>query len=208
MLLAVLSGGCAERELVSRPEVPPGTGTWVAVWLAGGLAAVVTGVLLTLPVWERPGAPRVATAVLALQTGGVVITGTVLAAVAFRGRQLIDQPPGTAPVSSLLRLSRIDGDAGFLAAMVVVTVVTTGLLATLLALATRFAAGTDVLERSIASALLAVEASGSGYAVVRLALGAHGWPFLGGALALPVVVVALASCLPHGAAVWRRAPAT
>ncbi len=197
--IALLTGGCAERQLVSRPVSPPGTGTWVAVWLAGGLAAAVIGVLLTLPAWERRGGARVAVTVFAAQTGAVVVTGTVLAAVAVRSWQLIDQPVDAAPVSALLRLSRIDGDAAFLLLMVMVTIVLTGLLATLLALAARFAAGSDLLERSIASAVLAAEAAGSAYALVRLALGAHGWPFLGGALALPAIVAALTACFPRRA---------
>jgi hypothetical protein len=167
------------------------------VWIAGGLAAIVVGLLLTLPAWRRRGGARLAVALLTAQTGAVVVTGVVLVGVAVRSWQLIDRPVDAAPAAGLLRLSRVDGDTAFFALMVLLTVVLAGLVATLTALAARFAAGTDPLERSIASAVLVVEVGGCAYAIVSLLLGAHGWPYVAGALATPLVVVALVACWPR-----------
>lgn len=193
----LLGSGCAERRLVAQPSSPPGASTWTAVWVAGGLAAVVVGLLLTLPAWRQRGGARLAVAVLTAQTGTVVVTAALLAGAAIRSWQLIDRPADAAPATTLLRLSRIDGDTAFFALMVLLTVVVAGLVATLTALAARFAAGTDPMERAIASAVLAVEIGGCGYAVVRLLLGAHGWPYLAGALASPLIGLALVACWPR-----------
>jgi hypothetical protein len=193
----LLASGCAERQLVTQPSNPPGTGSWAAVAIAGGLAAVVVGLLLTLPAWRQRGGARLAVVVLTAQTGAVVVLATVLTGVAVRSWQLIDRPADAAPATALVRLSRVDGDTAFFALMVLLTVVLAGLLATLTALAARFAAGTDPLQRSIASALLAVEIGGCGYAIVCLLLGAHGWPYVAGALATPFVALALVACWPR-----------
>lgn len=201
--IALLTGGCAERRLLTRPESAPDTATWTAVWMAGALAAVVWGVLITLPAWRARGGARLAAAVLTVQAGAAAVTGVVLAAVGVRSWQLIGQPVDAEPAIALLRLSSIDGDTAFLAAMVVVVVVLSTLLATLTAVAARLASGTDPLERSLVSALLAVELGASGYAIVRLVLGAHGLPYLATALAFPVLVVAFATCWPRTAATAR-----
>lgn len=195
--LAWLTGGCAERRLITRPASAPGTATWFAVWVAGVLAALVLGVLITLPAWRGRGGARLAVAVLTVQTGAVAVTGVVLAAVGVRSWQLLGQPVDAEPAIALVRLSRIDGDTAFLAAMVVVVVVLSALLGTLTAVAAQLAAGTDPLERSLASALLAIELGASGYAIVRLALGAHGLPYVATALAFPVLAVALGTCWPR-----------
>lgn len=199
--IVVLSGGCAERRIIARPQTPPSAPTWTAIWLAGVLAALVIGVLLTLPAWRRGGGARLAVAVLTLQTGGAAVTGTVLAAAAVRSWQLIGRSPDAQPAVALIRLSGIDGDTAFFAIMTVTVAVLTVLLVTLASMAAQLAAGSDPLERSIVSALLAIELGGSGYAIVRLVLGAHGLPYLTSALAFPVLVVAFATCWP------RQAPA-
>lgn len=195
--VALWAGGCAERGLVTRPDRAPGAVTWTAVWVAGVAAALVVGVLLTLPVWRERRGARLAAVVLTAQTGAVVVVGTVLAAVGVRSWQLMDRPLDAEPASALLRLSRVDGDTGFLALMVLVTVTTSGLFATVTALAARFAAGDNRLKRSVATAVLGLELAGSGYAVVRLALGDRGWPYLGAALVFPVLAAALVACWPR-----------
>lgn len=197
MAIAWLTSGCAERRLIARPESAPEAVTWTAVWVAGTLAALVLGVLVTLPAWRTRAGARWAVAVLTVQTGAVAVTGVVLAGVGVRSWQLIGQPLDAEPAIALLRLSRIDGDTAFLAAMVVVVVVISALLATLTAVAAQLAAGSDPLERSLTSALLAIELGVSGYAIVRLVLGAHGLPYLAAALAFPLLAVAFATCWPR-----------
>lgn len=206
LLSLVALSGCAERRLVTKPATPPTTGTWIAVWIAGAVIAVVAGGLLTLPVWRERGGSRVATAVLALQAGALAVAGAVLTGVAVRGWQLIERPESAAPAGALLRLSRLDGDTAYLALMVLFVVVVTALLVTLSALAARFAASTDVLERSIACAVLAVEVAGAAYATARLLRGAHGWPYLGSALALPVFFVAFLTAWPRGTKAAKATP--
>jgi hypothetical protein len=196
-----LSGGCAERGIISRPDTPPSALAWAAVWLAGVLAALIIGVLLTLPAWRARGGARLAVTFLTLQTGAVAVTGTVLAAVSVRSWQLIGRSPDAHPAVALVRLSGVDGDTAFFAIMTVAAAVLTVLLVTLTSMATQLAAGSDPLERSVASALLAIELGGSGYAIVRLALGAHGLPYLTSALAFPLLVVAFATCWPRQAPV-------
>jgi hypothetical protein len=197
LALAVLTGGCAERNLVAEPSSRPGAGTWVAVWVAAGLAALVIGVLLTLPVWRSSGGARLAAAVLTVQTGALAVTTAVLTGYAIRSRQLLERPADAEPAVSLLRLSRIDGDEAFLTLMVILTVVLGSLATTLTALAARFAASTDPVERSIASTILGLELGAAAYALVRLLLGARGWPYLVGGLAAPVLAAALVSCWPR-----------
>lgn len=195
--LAALTGGCAERGLITRTGSAPSTVTWTAVWVAGALAATVIGVLLTLPAWRARGGARLAVAVLAVQAGAVAVGGVVLAAVGVRSWLLIGEPVNAKPDIALLRLSRVDGDTAFLAIMVVVVLTLSALLVTLMAATAQLAASTDPLERSLASALLAIELGASGYGIARLVLGAHGLPYLGTALAFPVLAAAFATCWPR-----------
>ncbi|MEO7427997.1 MAG: hypothetical protein ABIY48_01320 [Acidimicrobiales bacterium] len=195
--LALLSGGCAERGLITRPDTQPGGGTWAAVWVAGVLAAVLAGALLTLPAWRSRAGARLAVGVLALQAGGVTVVGAVLVGVAVRSWQLVGHPADAAPSIALFRLSRIDGDTAFFALMAASALVVGILLLALIAAAARLAAGSDPMERSMASALLAIEMGASGWATVRLLLGARGLPFLLPALAFPVLGVAFATCWPR-----------
>lgn len=194
---ALALGGCAERRLISAPDSSPSATTWAAVWLAGALAAAVVGVLLTLPAWRSRVGARLSVTVLTIQTGAVLVTGVVLAAAALRSRQLLDQPIDAEPAVALLRLSRVDGDASFLALMVLIVTVLSALVATISAVAAQMAAGTDRIERSIASALLAIELGVAGFAVVLVVLGERGGLALAGAALFPVLAAATVTCWPH-----------
>ena len=195
-LTALALSGCAERRLVAGPADRPTATTWTTVWLAGALAALVAGVLLTLPAWRRRTGARTAVVVLTAQTGVVAVAGAVLGAVAVRSWQLLDQPEGE-QAAALVRISGIDGDTGFFALMVLVVAFGGALLATMSALATRFAATDDGWERLVACGLLALELGGAAYLAARFALGSRAWPFTAGAAATPVLVAALWSCWPR-----------
>lgn len=194
---ALVLPGCAERRLVSAPSDQPSTATWVAVWLAGTILAVVVGVLLTRPAWARAGGARVAVWWFTFQAGTVVVAATVLAAVAVRSWQLVERDPGEQAAESLLRISRIDGDTGYFALMVVLIAVTATALTVIFALAARFARGHDAVERWVAFGVLCLELAGCGFALGCLAFGLRGWPFLGPALATPIVTAALVTCWPR-----------
>ncbi|MGQ0435021.1 MAG: hypothetical protein ACT452_21745 [Microthrixaceae bacterium] len=196
-LSALAVGGCAERGLTAAPERAPSAWTWVVVWAAGVVAALVTGVLLTLPAWQRRGGARLAVAVLTLQTGALAVAGVVLTAVAARSWQLVDASEGAPRAVALLRLSRVDGDGGFLAAVTLTLGILTIVTGVLSAATARLANGTDAIERSIASAVLALELVGAGYLALQLALGASGLPYQGGAAAVPVLIAALVTCWPR-----------
>ena len=197
--LGLAAGGCAERRLVAAPAERPGTGTWVAVWVAGGLAALVVAVLLTLPLWRdgRPRRPPLAAAVLALQAGAVAVVGVVLAGFAVRSWQLIDRPLDEPPAAALVRISRIDGDTALFALFVLTIVVLGGLLVALLALGARLAASDDRLDRWIAVGLLSVELLAAAALAALYAAGFGGWPFRGGLVALPIVALALGAAWPR-----------
>lgn len=197
VVAALLLGGCAERRLVAAPETAPSTATWVAVWVAGVLAAVLAGVLATLPVWRARGGRRLAAAVLAAQVGVVLVVGAVLTGVAVRSGQLVDTPVDEQAAGSLVRLSRVDGDTAFFALMAVALVVLTIVVAAVLALAARFAAADEPLERWLACCLLGVELGLCGFAALRFTIGDRGWPYLGPTLALPILAAALAACWPR-----------
>ncbi len=202
--VALLSAGCADRRLMARPEAAPSGTTWLAVWIALALAALVTGVLLTLPAWRQRGGARFAVIVLTLEAGAAVIAGVVLASVAARTWQLLGRPPTATPVDALVRLSDADGDQAFFALMVIIALLLASVVATIAAAAARLAASADPLSRSAASVFLALEAGGCGYAIVRLVLGANGLPYVVPALAFPVFVAAFATCWPRAAAPTAR----
>lgn len=196
-LAALLVGGCARRQLVTAPDPAPSATTWTAVWLAAALAAVVVGVLLTLPAWRAGGGARVAVGVLSAHAGAAVVGGAVLIGAAVRSWQLIEQAPDAAPEPALLRLSRVDGDTAFFALMVLVVVILGALLTLLLVLAARFAATDDTLHRGIACAVIAVEILAAGYAIARALDGADAWPYLAGATQVPVTIAAFIACWPR-----------
>lgn len=195
---ALLAGGCAERRLVAAPAERPGTGAWVLVWVAGVLAAVVAGVLLTLPLWR--GAPRrrppVAAALLAIQAGAAAVVATLLAGLAVRSWQLIERPADRPPAAALVRISRIDGDTALFSLFVLTIVVLGGLLVALLALGARLSASPDRIDRWIAWGLLVVEVLAAGALAGLHLAGFGGWPFRAGLLALPVLAVALVAAWP------------
>lgn len=170
--------------------------TWFAVWVAAALVTTVLGVLLTLPVWRQSTGARLAVGVLTVQAGAVTLGGTVLVAAAVRSWQLVDRPIEDLPDPGLLRLSQIDGDTALFALAVLFAATATVLLTTLSALAARFAAGDDPLERWSSTALLALEAGGAAYLVVLALLGDRSWPVLAGAAALPLLAAAMATCWP------------
>jgi len=190
-------GGCAEREVVAAPAEPPGTGTWVAVWVAGLLAAALWALHLTRPCWPRPAGSRLATAVLALQAGAATVVGAGLVGYALRCWQLVDRPLDEPPATALVRISRIDGDGDLFALFVLAIVLLGGLLVAVLALAARMAAGTDRLERCLVVGLLGVEIAGATTLAVLHVAGFGGWPFRSGLLALPVLVAAFAAAWPR-----------
>lgn len=192
---ALALSGCAERRLVTAPSTTPSTATWTIVWAAGIAAALVIGVLLTLPAWRTREGARLAVAVLTMQAGGVVVAATVLAGAAVRSWQLIDGAPGE-PATALVRLSRIDGDTAFFALMLLLLALGAALVTAITALVARLAAGSDPLERWVACAVIIIELGGASYCLVRLVLGAGGWPYRGGAFAFPVLALAVASCWP------------
>jgi hypothetical protein len=194
---AALTGGCAERRLLSSPASAPGAGAWAAVWLAAALAVVVVGVLLARPAWEQRTGGRFAVTLLTVQAGASVVGGGVLTAMAVRSWQLIDVEAGTPPSTSLLRLSGIDGDTSFFALMVLLTAAMTALVALVLALGARMAATDDTAERWVASAILGLEVALAGAAVASLFLGFDGLPITIAAFHLPVVAYAFATCMPR-----------
>lgn len=191
------SAGCAQRGLVAQPSSRPGASTWVAVWIAGVLVAALLGVLLTLPAWKARRGSRLATVLFAAEAGAAALVGTVLGSVAVRTWQLIGRPASAVPARDLLRLSRVDGDTRFYAVMLTVVAVLTVLVVTLTAAAARLAASDDPFERAVASGLLALEIGGSGVAIVMIALGAHGLPFVLPALAFPLLVASFITCWPR-----------
>ncbi len=193
----VLAAGCAERGVTSGPPGSTGTGTWVAVVVAGVLAVVVLAALLLAPGWRRGGSVFAA-GVLALQAAGAAVGGAILIGVAVRGEQLLGRPDDAEQAASLVRLTGLDGgDAGFFRLMVGVTVVLGALVIVVLALAARFAADVDPTERFLASALLALECAMSAVCGVLVLLGDGSRPVTIPAAALPVLVLALVTCWPR-----------
>jgi hypothetical protein len=166
------------------------------VWLAGTLAAGLAGVLLARPGWPPRRRARLAVGVLTLQTGAAAVTGAVLTGVAVRTWQLLERPGDASPATALVRISRVDGDRALSAAIVGLLVIGTVLVVALSALAARFVSSDDGWERGLASALLAAEVGGAAYAAGRLLLGAHGWPFLGPTIALPLLAAAFVASWP------------
>lgn len=199
--LVAASAGCAERRLVAAPAERPGTGTWVAVWLAGALIAVLAGVLLTLPLWRdtRRRLPSAAAVVLAVQTGVAALVATLLVGFAVRSWQLIGRSPEEPPAAALVRISRIDGDTALFSLFVLTIAVLGGLLVALLALAARLADSPDRLDRWIVVGLLGVQVVGAATLAVLHLIGFGGWPFRSGLVALPVLVVTLAAAWPRRA---------
>ncbi|HJR24656.1 MAG TPA: hypothetical protein VJ804_04235, partial [Acidimicrobiales bacterium] len=144
-------------------------GDWAVVVAATVLVSAPVGVLLTWPVWRRGSGRRLVPALLALHTGVVVVVGTIGIAAAVRSWQLVERDDQEEAAAALLDVSRIDGDRALYALLVLLLVAVTGLLALLLAQATRFAAGDDPGGRTIACAVLGLEIGVSGLGLAQLA---------------------------------------
>jgi hypothetical protein len=194
---ALVSGGCATRDLSSGPTTEPAAGTWLAVGVAALLAAGVLGVLLVRPDRRAAGhGSRLAVAVLTLHDGGLAVGSAVLVGLAVRSGQLADRPPDAEMAVSLVRVGSIDGDGDLFALLVVALVVIGTLLTALVALAGRFSTGDDPVERWIATGVLVLELGVTAYAATLVVLGdgAVGWLVV--ALQLPIVVGALVAGWP------------
>jgi hypothetical protein len=194
---ALALGGCADRGVVAGPQGSTSTGTWAAVTFAAVGAVVVLAALIVLPAM-RPGGSVIGSWVLGLQAAGVAVASAIIVGAAIRNEQLLDEPPDAEQAASLLRLSGLDGrDSWFFTLIVLVTLVLGGLLVALLALAARFAADDDPVERALASGLLVLQVAASvGFAVV-VGLGYRHLGFLAPAACLPVLVIAAVAAWPR-----------
>jgi hypothetical protein len=193
----LLAAGCAQRGVVSGPPSSTGTSTWLAVGLASAAAVLVLAALIVIPAWRRGGSP-LATGLLAIETGAVVVGGAVLVGAAWRGATLAERSPDAEQAASLLQLTGLDGrDAGFFRLVGALTVVLGVLLVVVLVLAARFAADVDPVERRLASGVLAVEALVPAVAAGAIVLGHDSLPFVLTAALLPVLAVASVTCWPH-----------
>jgi hypothetical protein len=199
VLVGLLVGGCATRGVASGPTTEPGVATWVVIGVAASAAAAVLGLLLVHSDRRRGGVPLVA-ALLALQAGGVVVGASVLVGLAVRSGQLAGRPADAELASSLVRVSRLDGDGSLALLIVLLVVVLAGLTTLLLGLAARFAAGTDRVERWTVVGVLGAELLATAYAVARVASGDRAVVWMVVALQLPLVVAALVAGWPARAA--------
>lgn len=192
--VASVLGGCADRGLVSGPSEPTPTSTWAAVTVA---AVAVTGVIAALVVLpaRRPGGSALASWILALQAGGVALTGSILVSAAIRNEQLVERADGE-QAASLLRLSALDGGGGYFSLIVAVTSVLAVLLVAALALAARGAADDDPLERLVASGVLGLESIASLTCIGFVLFGFRHAGFVLPALAFPVLVAATVAAWP------------
>lgn len=160
------------------------------------LAGLVLGVLLTLPVWSAPRRLRPVPALLTVHAGLVAVMGVVATASAARSWQLIDRDPQRPVAATLLAVSRIDGDGDLYALLVLFLAFGTLLAVTALALAARFAAGSDPTERMVACAVLGLEICVGGYGAAHLLSGGHGAATIALTLQLPLAMAAMVTCWP------------
>jgi hypothetical protein len=196
----LLLAGCADRGVISGPQPPNTTFTTCVVAVAVSGVVAVLAALVLHPTRPRRAA-RLPAVLLALQAGGVVVVTAVLAGVAVRQGQLLHRPADAEQAASLVRIGGLDGrDAGFFHLMLGTTVIVGGLLAVVLALAARFAADEDPVERGIATAVLAAEGAGGLVGLGYVVWGGTWWPLLPALLALPVLGLAIRSSWPRRAA--------
>jgi len=175
--------------------------SWLAVAVAGTLAAAVVGALLTLPIWTPSRrAPRLVALLLALHAGAVVVGGTVLAAAAARSWQLVDDDPAQQAAGTLVEVSRIDGDGRLYALVVLLVVAVTACAAMVLSMAARFATSTAVLQRSISCAVLGLEIGLCGFGLAQVLSGSRNALAIIGVVNLPLVMAAMVVCWPPHAA--------
>lgn len=194
--IPLLSAGCAERGVASRPDAPPGAGTWVLVGVAVGLAVVV---LATLIGGVGRGRWTAAVGVLSFQAASVVVGGAVLAGLAIASWPLADaKASGTLEVAtSLVRISVTDGDPRYYTLMLGVVAVLGPLLALLLGITARFAGGADPIERAAASTVLLLELVPATYGLLRLVQGHPTALAMLGAAHLPILALAIRSAWPR-----------
>jgi hypothetical protein len=170
-------------------------GQWAVVTVAGLLAAGTVGILLTLPVWLGGGRGGLVPALLTAHTGLVAVVGVAAAGAAVRSWQLVDDP--TQPVQrTLLGVSRIDGDGRLFALLVLLLALGTVLSVVALAMAARFAAGDDPVERYVACAVLGLEICVAGYGAARWATGSPSATAIVLAAHLPIATLAMVRCWP------------
>jgi hypothetical protein len=151
---------------------------------------------LVRPAGPVPGS-RLATAVLAVQTGAVVVGAALLVGAALRNAGLIDQAEDRGLARSLVRLSDLDGRrTSFFYVLAGLVAVLGVLLAVVLGLAARSAATEEAVDRVVATGVLVLECLVSSAAWVLLLRGWRGTEVLVTALLLPVLVLAARSCWP------------
>lgn len=172
------------------------TGSAVAVVAAASVLALVVGVLLTLPVWRGGAGPRLVSALLTVQAGGVLVLGAIATTAAARSWLLVDRDPARAAGSTLISVSRIDGDGSMFALVVLGIVALTGLAAVLLLLGARFAASAHTTERAIACAVLGLEIGLSGYGLAACLNGSRSAAALVAVVNLPLAMAAMIACWP------------
>ena len=195
LTIAQTGAGCAQRSVVAGPSPALSFIAWsaVAVVAAGAVLAVAT---LVRPAGTVPGS-RLASAVLAIQTGTVVVVAAVLVGAALRNAGLIDRAEDRRLASSLVRLSDLDGGrTSFFYVLAGLVAVLGVLLSVVLGLAARSAATEEAVDRGVATGVLVLECLVSSAAWVLLLRGWRGPEVLATALLLPVLVLAARSCWP------------
>jgi hypothetical protein len=201
ILVAVAStgAGCAQRSVVAGPTASLSAIAWAAIAVVAG-GAVLAVATLVHPARPVPGS-GLAAAVLAIQTGAVVVVAALLVGAALRNAGLIDRADDGGLASSLVRLSDLDGrQASFFYVLAGLVAVLGLLLAVVLGLAARSAAAEEAVDRGVATGVLVLECLASGVAWGLLLAGWRGPEVLVGALLLPVLVLAARSCWPSDGA--------
>lgn len=138
----------------------------------------------------RPVGSRAVAVVLGIDTGLVLCIGIAVAAAAGRSWHLLDHAPSP-DARPLVDLRGFDGDGNLYALLIVMTGLVTLLATTLFATATRCVLGTQPGDRAVVASVLWLEVGATGYCLVRVLLGARGWPYLLPVAHLPLSAGAL-----------------
>jgi hypothetical protein len=152
----LLLAGCNGQELTRRPDPPPGTGTWVVVWVAIGLAGLGAGALVSWPALRDRRGARFATGVLSVQAGLLLVLGAIGVGAVLRSEQLVRRPPEELPHVALLEISTI-GDDTFSGVLLIGLAIFVALPALLVGLAARLAASDGSLQRAMACGVLGLQ---------------------------------------------------
>jgi hypothetical protein len=171
------------------------TDQWVVVTVAVLLAAGTVGILLTLPVWLGGRRGGLVAALLTAHTGLVAVVGLLTAGAAVRSWQLVDDPTRRVE-PTLIEVSRIDGDGRLFALIVLLLALGTVLAVVALAMAARFAAGDDPVERYVACGVLGLEICLGGYGAARCLTGSASATALVLTAHLPIAMLAMVRCWP------------